>query len=144
MRGICVTVLKSISPIENKHSYMAYIPAVVLTVGIAVLSLWERPYLPPPVLSLGDKVLHGMMYTVLAAAWMMPVINAKLKIKNSKLRIALWVVLGVTAYGALMEVLQRYCTMTRSGEIADVIADFVGAIVGVALVVVVHLLLRRK
>jgi len=78
MRVICVTVLKSISPIENKHSYMAYIPAVVLTVGIAVLSLWERPYLPPPVLSLGDKVLHGMMYTVLAAAWMMPVINAKL------------------------------------------------------------------
>lgn len=123
---------------------MAYIPAVVLTVGIAVLSLWERPYLPPPVLSLGDKVLHGLMYTVLAAAWMMPVINAKLKIKNSKLRLALWVVLGVTAYGALMEVLQRYCTMSRSGEIADVIADFVGAIVGVALVVVVHLLLRRK
>lgn len=123
---------------------MAFIPAVVLTVGIAVLSLWERPYLPPPVLSLGDKVLHGLMYTVLAAAWMMPVINAKLKIKNSKLRIALWVVLGVTAYGALMEVLQRYCTMTRSGEIADVIADFVGAIVGVALVVLVHVLLRRK
>ena len=105
-------------------------PAVLLTVGIAVISLWEAPQLPPPVMSLGDKVLHGLMYTVLAMAWMVPV--ALFRPKRWPLYV--YVCLAVTAYGALMEVLQRYCTLTRSGEMADVYADLIGAILGVVII----------
>ena len=119
---------------------MAYIPAVLLTVGIAVISLWEAPQLPPPVLSLGDKVLHGLMYTVLAVAWAVPV--AKFQISNIKYQIsnAVGIVLGVTAYGSLLEVLQATCTRTRSGEWLDVLADFIGALLGVSMVFVITLL----
>ena len=136
MPVICVMEPKSTSPIANKKSYMAYIPAVLLTVGIAVISLWEAPHLPPPVMSLGDKVLHGLMYTVLAAAWMAAVVP-QFMMYDFKFKIlsATGVCLAVTAYGALLEVLQRFCTLTRSGEMADVYADYLGAALGVGIVV---------
>ena len=113
---------------------MAYVPAVLMTVGIAVVSLWEAPHLPPPVMSLGDKVLHGLMYTVLAICWMVPVVKSQITNHKSQITNYLIVVLCVTAYGALMEVLQRFCTLTRSGEMADVLADFIGALIGVIIV----------
>lgn len=31
-------------------------------------------------------------------------------------------------YGLLMEALQRFCTLTRSGEMADLIADIIGTV----------------
>ena len=105
-------------------------PAVLLTVGIAIISLWEAPQLPPPVMSLGDKVLHGLMYTVLAVAWMIPVSRRWPKRWTQYV----YVCLAVTAYGSLMEMLQRYCTLTRSGEMADVYADFIGALIGVGII----------
>ena len=134
MPAICATELKYISPIVTNKSYVWYMPAVLLTVGIALISLWEAPQLPPPVMSLGDKVLHGLMYTALAVAWMVPI--TRLKIEDLRLKIFSYtaVCLAVTAFGALMEVLQRFCTLTRSGEMADVYADFIGALVGVLIV----------
>ena len=71
-------------------------PAVLLTVGITIISLWEAPHLPPPVLSLGDKVLHGIMYLVLAITWMVPVSRFV-----PKRMPYVYVSLAVTAYGAL-------------------------------------------
>ena len=138
MPATCVTELKYTSPIATDKSHMAYIPAVLLTVGIAVISLWEAPHLPPPVLSLGDKVLHGLMYTALAVTWMVPVARHQFRISDFKYRLlsAMGVCTAVTVYGALLEVLQRFCTLTRSGEMADVYADFIGALVGVAVVVI--------
>ena len=130
MPAICATELKYIFPIVTNKSYLWYMPAVLLTVGIAVISLWEAPHLPPPVMSLGDKVLHGLMYTVLAIAWMIPVSRRAPK----RWSLYVYVCLAVTAYGALMEVLQRFCTLTRSGEMADVYADFFGALLGVAII----------
>lgn len=136
MPVICVTELKFTCPIVLKKSYMAYVPAVLMTVGIAVVSLWEAPHLPPPVMSLGDKVLHGLMYTVLAICWMVPVVKSQITNHKSQITNYLIVVLCVTAYGALMEVLQRFFTLTRSGEMADVLADFIGALLGVMIVLV--------
>ena len=115
---------------------MAYVPAVLMTVGIAVVSLWEAPHLPPPVMSLGDKVLHGLMYTVLAICWCVPITLKRPQTISNYLKQAIRVCLCVTAYGALMEVLQRFCTLTRSGEMADVLADFIGALLGVMIVLV--------
>ena len=128
---ICVTESKYISLIVTNKSHMIwYMPAVLLTVGIAIISLWEAPQLPPPVMSLGDKVLHGLMYTVLAVAWMIPVSRRWPKRWTQYV----YVCLAVTAYGSLMEMLQRYCTLTRSGEMADVYADFIGALIGVGII----------
>jgi hypothetical protein len=100
---------------------MVYLPAVLFTAGIAILSLTESTHMPS--VSLNDKAVHGVMYALLAGSWMLPV------------RRPVWVCIGVTAYGALLEVLQHYCTMTRSGEWLDVLADLIGAFVGVLIVI---------
>ena len=122
-------VLKSTSQIETNRSYMAFLPAVVLTVGIAVLSLWENPQVPPS-LQLSDKIMHGLMYTFLAMTWMWPLT----RIVRTRATTYLYVFLSVTLYGALMEILQRFCTLTRSGEMADIYADALGALLGLLVV----------
>ena len=55
----------------------------------------------------------------------------------------LWVWIGVVAYGALMEILQRYCTLTRSGEMADIYADCLGAIIGALFIALLYYGRRR-
>jgi len=104
---------------------MAYIPAVLVAVGVALLSLAESTQMPS--VSVNDKLVHGLMYTLLGILWMIPV------------KRPVWVCLGVTAYGALLELLQHYCTLTRSGEWADLLADFIGAFIGVALVALLRM-----
>ena len=76
------------------------------------------------------KMMHGIMYVFLAIAWMVPVSS---KHPRSVFGYST-VCLTVTAFGALMEILQRYCTLTRSGEMADLYADFLGALAGVLII----------
>ena len=117
-------------------------PAVLMTAGIAVVSLWENPQLPKE-MQASDKVLHGLMYMCLAITWMIPFIHKG----TARLRTYGFVLVSVTAYGALMEVLQHFCTLTRSGEMADVYADLIGALAGLILVgavVVVLKIVNRK
>ena len=129
----CVTELKYISPIVNYKSYMAFLPAVLVAAGIAILSLWENPHVPEA-MAVNDKVAHLLMYAVLAVSLM----AALVYIRRSSIFIfsSTWAV--VTAYGALMEMLQRFCTLSRSGEMADLYADALGALIGILLVFIWH------
>lgn len=131
MPAICVTELKYTSPIATKTSYMMFLPAVVLTAGIAVLSLTESNHMPS--VQMNDKIAHGLMYALLAAAWLAPL----LRFSHTRVIPYISVVFSVTAYGALMEILQRFCTLTRSGEMADLLADFLGALFGVIIIFVI-------
>ena len=76
-----------------------------------------------PAVSVSDKLMHGVMYLLLAVSWMIPVCRP------------VWVCLAVTLYGALLELLQYACTLTRSGEWLDLFADFLGALLGVLLMI---------
>ena len=122
-----------------RREIVTYIPAVLVTVGIAILSLMESNYVPRS-LSAQDKLLHGAMYLFLAVSWMVPLA----KRFPSRFMPYLWVWGGVVAYGALMEILQRYCTLTRSGEMADLYADMLGALIGVLLVLLIRKIANRK
>ncbi len=121
MPEICVTEQKYICPIVRNTSYMKYLPAVCITVGIAIMSLTESSYMPS--VSLNDKLMHAILYACLAASWW-------LAIKRP-----VWIIVGVTLYGALLELLQHYCTLTRSGEWLDLLADFVGATIAIILAI---------
>ena len=109
---------------------MSFVPAVLVTSGIVVLSLTESTHMPS--VSVNDKLVHGLMYAVLAVAWLIPMML------RTRLRVLtyLYVCVGTTLYGALMEALQRYCTLTRSGDMADLLAEFIGAVVGIIIVFV--------
>ena len=115
---------------------MAFLPAVLMTAGIAFLSLWEQPHLPQEI-AMHDKIMHGLMYTVLAVSWMAPIGKSHVSNLKFQIRSAVWVCIGATTYGGLMEILQRFCTRTRSGELADLYADAIGAFIGVVIVVVI-------
>lgn len=125
----CVTELKYISPIVNKKSYMAFLPAVLVAAGIAILSLWENPRVPES-MAVNDKLMHLLMYAVLALSLM----AAFVSIRRTSLFVYSSVWGLVTAYGALLEILQRFCTLSRSGEMADLYADALGALIGILLV----------
>ena len=127
-------------------------PAVVLAAGIAVLSLWENPQVPHE-WQIGDKLAHGLMYTVLAIAWMVPLVKGKSPVIQNEVHRAfapqnhqsliirsMWVCVAVTAYGALMELLQHYCTVTRSGDVMDILADLIGAFIGVTAVTLIKII----
>lgn len=128
MQATSVTVSKYTCPIVLNRSHMAYLPAVLLTVGIAIMSLTESTHMPS--VSLNDKLLHGAMYALLAVTWALPL----RKLSTFNFHLSTYIICGVTAYGALMEILQRFCTLTRSGEMADLLADFLGAFVGTMIV----------
>lgn len=129
MPETCATESKYTCLNVVRNSYLAYLPAVLLTVAIAVVSLIEAPQIPVSV-SMSDKVIHGIMYVFLGVSWMVPVSR---KHPLSVLGYSS-VCLAVTAFGGLMEILQRFCTLTRSGEMADLYADFLGALVGVLII----------
>lgn len=125
---ICVTVLKSIYPIAKPNSHIEFIPAVLTAIVIAIASLWENPQMPQAI-TVSDKLAHGLLYAVLAISMMAGVRrDARMRVRTY-----LYVCVIATAYGALMEMLQRYCTLTRSGEMADLYADAIGAIIGLIL-----------
>lgn len=122
----------------SKHQWLDLIPAALLTVGIAIVSLWEQPNMPV-MLSAKDKLLHGAMYTLLAITWMLPMQRRF----PSRIMPYVYVWMAVTFYGAIMEALQRFCTLSRTGEMADLYADAIGALIGVA-IVAVGLCMRPK
>lgn len=132
MPVISVTVLKSICPIVNRKKYWAFLPAVLFTAAVAYLSLTESAQAPS--VALNDKFLHAAFYIVLAIAWFLPL---KYTISNLQYPIYAVVLLGTTAFGGLMELLQHFCTLTRSGEWLDLAADFVGALIGVIIIAII-------
>ena len=84
----------------------------------------------PPTVTLHDKIAHGLVYTV----WAISMMTAVGREARMRVRTYIYTCVIATAYGALMEILQRFCTLTRSGEMADLYADAIGAIIGVILV----------
>ena len=128
MPEICVTDKKFTSPIATDKSYMAFMPAVIVAAGIAFLSLTEAGNMPS--FQLNDKLVHGVMYLVLALACM----GGCAYLKRTRAVFYILVCAVTTLYGGAMEVLQDLCTVTRSADIMDLLADFIGALTGVLLV----------
>ena len=129
MPVICVTVLKSICPIAKPNSHIEFIPAVLTAIVIAIASLWENPQMPQAI-TVSDKLVHGVLYAMLAIS----MIAAVGRDARTRVLPYIYTCVIATSYGALMEILQRFCTLTRSGEMADLYADAIGAIIGVLLV----------
>lgn len=132
---ICVTVLKSICPIAKPNSHIEFIPAVLTAIVIAIASLWENPQMPQAI-TVSDKLAHGVLYAVLAISMMVAVDSSA----RTRVLPYIYVCALATAYGALMEILQRFCTLTRSGEMADLYADAIGAIIGVAVIAILSII----
>ena len=101
---------------QKKLRRMAIGSAVtlVLAVIIAVLTLAPMPSGGP---AGSDKLYHVLAFACLA--FPLPLVRP---------RLALWVVLAVTAYGGMIEMIQPL--FGRQAEWGDLVADGIGAILG--------------
>jgi hypothetical protein len=87
---------------------------LVLAVIIAVLTLAPMPSGGP---AGSDKLYHVLAFACLA--FPLPLVRP---------RWTVWVILGVIAYGGVIEVIQPF--FGRHAEWADLVADGIGAVVG--------------
>ena len=104
-------------------------PVVIVSIAIAVLSLLEAPYVSVAQ-QFSDKLLHSAGYMLLAVCAVWAIADAPMQRGIKYLLSGAYVVL----FGGLIELLQVYCTETRSGEWLDLAADAVGALVGLGIV----------
>jgi VanZ family protein len=112
----------------------------LVSIALAALSLIEAPRLVLET-GLSDKTLHTLGYVVQAATllWAFWRSSALPKSRAAAITFAYTVLLG----GAL-ELLQAWCTRTRSGEWLDLAADAIGALVGIGLTALLLHLTDKK
>lgn len=101
---------------------------LVLAVVIAVLTLAPMPAGGP---AGSDKIYHILAFACLA--FPLPLVRP---------RLTLWVILGVIAYGGIIEMIQPF--FGRQAEWADLVADGIGAILGAIVARQLGLRLRRS
>ena len=110
---------------SRSRPFVAWLPAVVWMIGIFVAS--AQPELP-----LQDRVpdylSHSAAYLVLAVLWCRALASGG----EASLRTGLAAVLACTLYGVTDEWHQRYVPQ-RTAEVADVLKDVGGAVIGAAL-----------
>lgn len=108
---------------------LAMAATVLFTLAIAVGALTPMPQLPGPEGS--DKSLHFLAFAVLV-----------LPLTLAGPRHLFWAAPAALAYGALIEVVQPY--VGRSRELADLMADGLGILVGAVVGALLYVLLARR
>lgn len=106
--------MKSRSPVNS--ALLAALATAALATTVAVVTLLPAP---PAGVPGSDKLHHILAFAALA-----------FPLSVARPRLAPWVVLGVVAYGGLIEIIQPLTG--RQAEWADLLADAVGAILGAA------------
>lgn len=75
-----------------------------------------------------DKIVHFILFYVLG---IFVCSELKFQTKFSSRKVAIITILLVSLYGALIELLQHYVFVYRSGEYLDLFADILGGFIGV-------------
>ena len=130
----------SFIPIVSHFSYRRYPLSWCCIALIWILSL--TPFFPETPLShvaFIDKWTHFVMYGgTCSVIWWEHLRHCKKEARKRSsacgqqhiVRFSLFTLIFLTALGGLMELLQAYCTTTRSGEWLDFYADTVGVLLG--------------
>ena len=127
------SVARNIIPFISHFSFRTYPLSCICIALIWILSL--TPFFPETPLSnveFADKWTHFVMYGgTCAVIWWEHLRHCKKNARRPNLQALFWfAVVGMTLLGGLMELLQAYCTTTRSGEWLDFFADTIGVILG--------------
>jgi len=113
-----------------------YLPALLLTIAIPMLSLINPDYLPET-RSLNfsglDKIVHLLMYALLTFAWALTLTTSC--IRPAKL---LLIAIAASFYGLIMEIMQYCFTKNRSMDFWDSVANLGGALIAAALIYIVY------
>ena len=109
--------------------YVRFYPfTVLLLVVICCLSLMPAPKIEMVGGQFGDKWGHMVMYGALACVAFVE--SWRMMGRMPGVSVGLVVLLCSVILGGVLELLQAYCTVTRSGDWLDFGADGVGGVVG--------------
>lgn len=103
--------------------------AILYSVAITVLFFIPTEGLPSVGGSGFDKIVHFLFFFALVILWQLVIF----KNNDDELpRKMIFFILGFTlVYGILIEVFQELLTASRTADPFDVVADFLGALIGV-------------
>ncbi|MDA7549484.1 VanZ family protein [Flavobacteriaceae bacterium] len=77
-----------------------------------------------------DKLVHLFIFLVLTFLWLLYVNNV---LNDTKPIVLLFILVACLFYGILIEVIQELFVLSRGAEVLDVIADLLGASIGLLL-----------
>lgn len=103
--------------------------ALIYSLGITILFFLPTSDLPKIQFSSADKLVHISIYFILIILWQFYIY----KIKNNRLGIR-WIgilLLSSLLYGIIIEIFQHLFTASREADIFDVLANFIGSILGI-------------
>ncbi|MBQ8463663.1 MAG: VanZ family protein [Prevotella sp.] len=108
------------------------------------LSIW---FMPPeemelPSINFLDKWTHLVMYGGTCSVIWIEYLRQHRTLDGE--RLFFWAWLMPTLMGGLIELVQAYCTETRSGEWLDWLADGVGVTIATGIGLVIHKLWKRR
>lgn len=117
-----------------------YWKSIVVGIGILYVSLVRDPGISLPSIAGADKWVHGLMYAILGIAICWDSIRLKMS------GWLLWLIAMVLpmVYGGIIEIAQERWFAPRSGEWMDWLADCIGVVVGVVLVMIIKRLYSNR
>jgi VanZ family protein len=117
-----------------------YWKSIVIGIGILYVSLVRDPGISLPSIDGADKWVHCLMYAILGIAIYWDSIRQKMS------GWLLWLIAMVLpmVYGGIIEIAQERWFAPRSGEWMDWLADCIGLIVGVGLMMIINQLCKNR
>lgn len=109
-----------------------FLLSAVTVAAVLYLTLAPRPFggLKIPLFPGADKVIHAVMFIAVAFSFCL---DFGRNWKRKKIVLLSACFLAATALGGLIEVVQSAMAMGRSGDWFDLLADAIGAFVGVCI-----------
>ena len=99
--------------------------AITAQITATAAMLWPLPDLPEIDVPMADKWAHFLVFAVLFFLW-----AQALSIKNQISRLSLKIVFALLFYGIIIEVIQEHWSVTRTGDVIDVLANCIGILLG--------------
>ena len=120
--------------LDQTHRKFLSFALIIYLVLLAWLSLMPASNFSNSLINFkgADKIVHGIIYLILAMLMFLPFIKLKQK---SMMKISFIVFILASGYGLLMEFLQLWIrSVSRSFETGDIIANCIGVVTGIVLV----------
>jgi VanZ family protein len=118
--------------LAHKHFYLWL--AEFWTLLIAVLCLENSKKLPSIGIKSADKYVHFTFYFVFTILWFLYLIKKNNYIKKTVSLVLIKVFLAALFYGVLIEIAQTLFTVSRKGDVLDVLANTTGSVFAVILI----------
>lgn len=125
------------------HKHKFFVLAIGWTLLITALSLMSLKEAPKIELSFADKIAHVIIYLIFTILWFLAFSRETISKLLTKKAILISSIVSVF-YGIIIELLQENFTTYRQGDLGDVLANTVGVLFAVIILLSIGKLKRKN